>query len=115
MKIPESQFQVFTVEIDGVDKLTTLFQTFGDAYEYIARESQYATLTEVVPENDSFHIDYYATERLNYDNGSCKYLRHHYRITARLFTYDSAKTLITSNFFWLREKENKTKSFREFL
>ena len=71
MKIPESQFQLFTVEIDDVDK-PTLFQTFGDAYECIARASKYATLAEVVPENDSFHVDYYATERINYD-GSCRF------------------------------------------
>ena len=100
--IPARQFCLFTVTIVDYIKHKRMFQTFGDAFDYIQKYANGAEIFEV--KSDSFSVQY---TFLSHDT------KHFIRfatatIDAHLFTYDADKPLVTSNFMWTYEDEKRT-------
>lgn len=101
--VPASQFCLFTVTIvDYIINHKRMFQTFGDAFDYIQKYANGAEIFEV--KSDSFSVQY---TFLSHD------IEHsiHFAtatIDAHLFTYDADKPLVTSNFMWTYEDERRT-------
>lgn len=96
--VPTSQFCLFTVNIvDYIKNHQRMFQTFGDAFDYIQEYAGGAEIFEV--KSDSFSVQYvFISHNAN-----------HYvhfavaTIRANLFTYDADKPLVTSDFMWTYE------------
>lgn len=98
--VPAGQFCLFTVTIvDYIISCKRMFQTFGDAFDYIQKYADGAEIFEV--KSDSFSVQY---TFLSHD---IKHSIHFATVTidAHLFTYDADKPLVTSNFMWTYEDE----------
>lgn len=100
--VPASQFCLFTVQIvDYIKNHERMFQTFGDAFDYIQEYADGAEIFEV--KSDSCSVQYtFLSHNTNY------YIRFATAtIHAHLFTYDADKPLVTSGFMWKYE-DNKS-------
>ena len=92
--IPAGQFCLFTVTIVDYIKHKRMFQTFGDAFDYIQKYANGAEIFEV--KSDSFSVQY---TFLSHDTNHFATATIH----AYLFTYDADKSLVTSDFMWTYE------------
>lgn len=101
--IPASQFCLFTVTIvDYIINREEMFQTFGDAFDYIQKYADGAEIFEV--KSDSFSVQY---TFLSHDtNHSIHFATA--TIRAYLFTYDADKSLVTSDFMWTYEDNRRS-------
>lgn len=97
--VPASQFCLFTVTIvDYIRNRKRMFQTFGDAFDYIQNYADGAEIFEV--KSDSFSVQY---TFLSHDTNHFATAT----IDAHLFTYDADKPLVTSNFMWTYEDKRR--------
>ena len=100
--IPARQFGLFTVVIeDYIEGHKKLFQTFSDAFDYISKYAKGAEIFEV--ESDSFRVVY--TFVSHKTNGYIKFATA--TIRAHLFTYDENKPLVTNNYMWTYDENNR--------
>lgn len=100
--IPAGQFCLFTVTIVDYIKHKRMFQTFGDAFDYIQKYANGAEIFEV--KSDSFSVQY---TFLSHDTKP--FIRFATAtIDAHLFTYDADKSLVTSDFMWTYEEDNRS-------
>ena len=100
--IPERQFGLFTVVIeDYIEDREELFQTFSDAFDYISKYAQGAEIFEV--ESGSFKVVY--TFVSHKTNGYIKFATA--TVRAHLFTYDKNKPLVTNNYMWTYDENNR--------
>lgn len=101
--VPASQFCLFTVQIvDYIKNHERMFQTFGDAFDYIQEYADGAEIFEV--KSDSFSVQYaFISHNANH------YVRFATAtICANLFTYDADKPLVTSGFMWKYENNKSS-------
>lgn len=101
--VPASQFCLFTVTIvDYIRNRERMFQTFGDAFDYIQKYADGVEIFEV--KSDSFSVQY---TFLSHDtNHSIHFATA--TIHAYLFTYDADKSLVTSDFMWTYKEDNRS-------
>lgn len=99
--IPERQFGLFTVSMNSIFKNTErLFQTFEDAFDYIASEANGNEIFEIASTPCSVtytFICYKSKYSIEFTTAI---------IYAHLFTYNKDKLLVTSNYMWKYEENN---------
>lgn len=101
--VPAGQFCLFTVTIvDYIIIRKIMFQTFGDAFDYIQKYANGAEIFEVKSDSSSVQYTFLSHDTKHFIRFATA------TIDANLFTYDADKPLVTSNFMWTYENERRT-------